>query len=143
MIASDCQTMHSHFINKNVIEHIVIIPITEKQEQKLDAGMAYITINNENKVIYSSDVVCYGEIDFSTGSDDFLTIKGMNWLDDLVTHGAYIPANFNYENNNCDAPYRLEETFNPAKVAQYYHAKLGKPERCCIFKLKGYARRRA
>lgn len=122
-----------------------MIPITEKEELALDNGFLQtvrngFTFNINNNKKYS-DIIAYGEIDLHNGSDDFEVIQNMNFLDHLGALGICIPSDFNYDENCCYSPikhYRYYDTTNPAKVAQYYHARLGKPKRCCIFKERIY-----
>jgi len=135
----DYQLICSHSINKFEKELIVIIPITEKEEKQLDKGFLQTTRDNQTFNIHSNEIICYGEIDFNTGSEDYDVIEDMKWLDHLEAKGICIPSDYNYTNHTCYPPgrkVRWTETFNPAVLAQYIHARLGKPERCCIFKEK-------
>lgn len=140
------QTICSHSSSKNEIESIVIISIDEKEEDKLDKGFLQCTRDNQVFTIHQNEIVCYGEIDFSTGSDDYNVIEDMNWLDYLGVKGISIPSDYNYEDHCCYPSEgnrcRYTETFNPAVLTQYLHGKLGKPKRVCIFKTKTYGYRR-
>lgn len=114
-----------------------MISITEKEEDKLDSGFLSCTKGNNEFIIDSNNVICYGEIDFTTGSEDYIQIEEMNWLNYLEAKGISIPADYNYEEHSCtstDKFIKYTETFNPAVISQYIHGRLGKPKRVCIFK---------
>lgn len=138
------QVICSHSLTKTEVEQIIMIPISEKEEEALDEGILSTTRNGFTFTIESKDVICYGEIDLHTGSDDFNVIKDMNWLGHLQGLGLCVPADYNYDEHCCNSPikqYRYYDTTNPAVVAQYIHGKLGKPKRCCIFKEKRNGKR--
>lgn len=133
------QVICSRFISKIESEQIIMIPISEKEELDLDKGLLVTTRDSFIFTINKSNVICYGEIDLHDGSDDFKVIQGMNWLDHLYNLGICVPSDYNYVEHCCYSPihkYRYYDTTNPAIVAQYIHARLGKPQRCCIFKEK-------
>lgn len=133
------QVICSRFISKIESEQIIMIPISEKEELDLDKGLLVTTRNGFGFTINKSNVICYGEIDLHDDSDDFKVIQGMSWLDHLYDLGICVPSDYNYEEHCCYSPthkYRYYDTTNPAIVAQYIHARLGKPQRCCIFKEK-------
>lgn len=135
------QVICSRSLNKIEKELIVMIPITEKEEILLDNGFLEVEHGGQKFAIYNnkekSNIVCYGEIDFHTNSDDYYVIEGMNWLDHLQAVGICVPADYVYEEHCCYSPiksYRYYDTTNPAVLTQYIHGVLGKPQRCCIFK---------
>ena len=133
------QVICSRSISKAELELIVMIPISEKEEAALDKGLLVTKRDGFIFTIDKSTVICYGEIDFHDGSDDFEVIQGINWLDHLGALGICVPSDYVYEEHCCYSPnksYRYYDTTNPAVVAQYIHARLGKPQRCCIFKEK-------
>lgn len=137
------QVICSHFISKREKEVVVIIPITEKEEKQLDTGSLTTTRNDQIFNIESNQIICYGEINFHTNSDDYDTIEQMKWFDYLDAKGISIPSDYDYEEHCCYTPnkkVRWYETFNPAVLAQYYHARLNKPQRVCIFKEKKYVK---
>ena len=132
-----------HSISKLEREIIIMIPITEKEEKELDSGFLQTNRDNQTFNIHSNEIICYGEIDFHTSSDDYRVIENMKWLDHLYVKGLAVPSDYDYEEHVCYPPgrkLRYTETFNPAVVAQYIHARLNKPERVCIFKEKQYVR---
>lgn len=138
------QVISSHFINKLEKELIVIIPITEQEEHRLDNGFLKVKKGNVEFNIYANQIICYGEIDLSTNSDDFNVIENMNFLDHLTGIGICVPSRYNYEEHCAYSPNRKPlyyDTVNPAIVTQYKHGILGKPKRCCIFKERINARR--
>ena len=139
------QVICSRSINKLESELIIMIPISEKEELAIDNGFLQTTRDGFTFSIDKSTVICYGEIDFSTNSDDFDVIQDMNWLDHLDSIGIPVPADYDYKEHCCYSPnkfYRYYDTTNPAVITQYIHGRLGKPERCCIFKEKRYGVRR-
>lgn len=118
-------------------ELIIMIPITEEEELKLDKGNLQKDINGKSVNIALNKVICYGKIDFSYSSDDLTTIANMNWLDHLIERGITVPSDYDYNTHSCYPPKRRirnYDTTNPAVLSQYVHACLNKPERCCIFK---------
>ena len=74
-----------------------MIPISEKEELALDKGMLVTKRDDFMFTIDKSTVICYGEIDFNDGSDDFEVIQGMNWLDHLGSLGVCVPSDYNYK----------------------------------------------
>ena len=141
----DYQVICSHSISKIERELIIITPISEKEEANLDSlsndNFITITRGNQDYTIENRNVIAYGQIDFHQGSDDFNALENMTWLNYLTTRGICIPSDYNYDEHCCYTPtnmYRYYDSTNPAYVAQYYHARLGKPERCLIFKEKRY-----
>ena len=122
-----------------------MIPITDKEEQELDKGVLHTVKSEFVFNIESRNVICYGEINFHDNSEDFNVIENMNWLSWVCGLGVCVPSDYNYEEHCCYSPmkhYRYYDTSNPAIVAQYFHARLGKTERVCIFKEKRYGRKR-
>ena len=114
-----------------------MIPISEDEEHNLDRGGLHAIRDNQEFFILSKNVICYGEIDFSNSSEDMNTIANMKWLDHLGLQGITVPSDYNYEEHCCYPPgkyIRFYDTTNPAIVARYAHACLGKPKRCCIFR---------
>ena len=124
-------------ISKLEKEVILIAPITEEQEKSLDKGFLRY---KDSECTFDIDASCkpiYGPIDFTTGSDDYQVLETMNWLDHLTGIGIVVPSDYNYEEHCCYSPLktaRYYDTTNPAVVAQYKYACLGKPERVCIFR---------
>ena len=139
ILMRDYFVMTSHFSNSIEKELIIMIPISEKEENSLDNGNLVCNRGGFKYYIDSSQVICYGEIDFSDNSDDFKVISAMNWLDHLTQQGIRVPSDYNYKEHCCYSPIkfcRYYDTTNPAIVSQYAHACLGKPQRVCIFREK-------
>lgn len=131
----------SRSINKTERESVIMIPITEKEEHNLDNGYLHWVRGSYEFIIEPANKPIYGLIDFTTNSDDYHVLETMNWLDWVTGFGIVIPANYDYEHHCCYSPIKIAKTYdtsNPAKVAQYLHGCLGKPERVCIFKRKQY-----
>ena len=137
VVREDYFVMVSHSSNR--ISHKVIITgITEGEELLLDDGHA-ITITRGDMifVIEPKDIVAYGIIDFSTNSEDYETIEEFRYLDHLGLFGVSIPANYHYDEHCAYSDtnrYKTFDTTNPARLAQYAHGFIGKPERSLIFK---------
>ena len=91
--------------------------------------------------IKEDDIYCFGNIDFTNGSEDMQNLDTFNWLDYLGIQGICIPANYNYENNTCttrnNRVIEFTETFKPSRIAQFIHGRMNKPEKVVIFKLEG------
>ena len=122
--------MTSHSSNNKDKKSIIMIPISEAEEQELDNGSLNVVRDNREFSILAKDIICYGEIDFSNDSEDMDTIANMNWLDHLNFQGITVPSDYDYEEHCCYPPgkyIRFYDTTNPAIVARYAHACLGKP----------------
>lgn len=114
-----------------------MIPITEHEEKKLDTGELIWSRENITFHITGANKPIYGEIDFTTDSDDYYQLEEMTWLNHLISFGIPVPSDYNYKEHCVYSPInavRWYDTVDPAIVAQYVHARLGKPKRCCIFK---------
>ena len=142
-IMTDALVISCRSISKTEKEVILIAAITEEQEKELDKGFLKYKDSKSTFNIDSSCKPIYGPIDFTTGSDDYNVIETMNWLDHLTSIGIIVPSDYNYEEHCCYSPYkrpRYYDTTNPAIVAQYKYACLGKPERVCIFRNRIHGR---
>lgn len=116
-----------------------MIPITKDEEHQLDCGSFDYSSGNFNILIDRTCKPIYGKIDFHTDSDDWYILETMDWLNHLCGMGVSVPSNYNYEEHCCysnNKKIMTYDTTNPAVVAQYKHALLGKPERVCIFRYK-------
>ena len=135
-LITDYYIMTSRSFN-NSKESIIMISISEEEEQKLDKGCLYVKKGNKAFYILPKNIICYGEIDFSDFSEDLNTISNMKWLDHLTLRGVTIPANYDY-NEHCAYSntkfVKYYDSTNPAVVSKYVHGCLGKPKRCCIFR---------
>ena len=77
ILMRDYFVMTSHFSNSIEKELIIMIPISEKEENALDNGNLVCNRGGFKYYIDSSQVICYGEIDFSDNSDDFKVISAI------------------------------------------------------------------
>lgn len=115
-----------------------MVGVTEEECNKIRKGKTIIVEKEENKFkILPENIYCFGKIDFTDGSEDMDQLDDFNWLNQLITRGVCIPADYDYETHCCFSPrktYRWYDTFSTALVCQYKHAVLGKPENVCIFK---------
>lgn len=112
---------------------IVMMPISEKQENALDNGSE---IKLGSRWIAAEQIFCYGEMNFDN-EDDIQLINNFEWI--IEKKGLVIPANYDYDKHTCEA-YDLKighhETFDNIKVVKYAHGCLNKPQRSIIFKIK-------
>ena len=115
-----------------------ITGITEEQELALDNGK-HIELRRDGLVynVNPKKVFCYGNIDFHTNSEDFETLNTFDWLDDSKDP-CYLPTMYNYDKHCGYAKDKIHgwlwtETYDNARVAQWKHACIGKPERSIIF----------
>lgn len=113
-------------------------PLTQKQEEQLDANETICIIAGESKFYVSpKDVYCYGEIDFSTNSEDLNIIAEFNWFDYINLRGASMVSDYNYEHHVAYSDIKCPRHFDttrPDVISQYVHGCLGKPKRTIIFK---------
>lgn len=128
----------SHRENINKTEIFIITGITESEYHKLKKLIPLnITRGNAEFNIDPDEVFCFGEIDFSEGSEDSVELDTFNWLDHLVAKGVTIPANYNYEKHQCTSPiskYLMSETVRISTLCRYLHGCLGKPQFTVIFR---------
>lgn len=113
---------------------IIMTYISEKEERQLDKGNT-IQIHRDNLtfILGNSNVFYYGNIDFNTGSDDYEKLYDAFYDYDYYT----IPLDYDYIEHVCRSPtkmYRTIESNDFAKLAQYRHGVLGKPEKVVIFR---------
>lgn len=142
-IIPDYQTLICRTINRE--QHsVMMVPINEHEEDKFEKdGMIRLKRGNLTFNIKAKDVYCYGEIDFSNGSEDMETIADFNWLDFMTFQGVSIPANYNYSDHSCltdGNDYKTYDTTRPEVLTKYKHGVLGKPERVIIFRFIKYGK---
>ena len=135
-VFTEYQIIISRIIDMHTKHCIVIAPITEEQELKIDNAE---TINIQTQVvkfvINPNKVIFYGNIDFSESSEDMDTLSEVSWLN-TFERGISIPSDYNYKEHVCNSPInvcRYTQTFRPEVLTKYKYACLGKPDRCVIF----------
>ena len=117
--------------------NIIMTWINEEEKKRIKSGLTTVLVRNN--VVFKVnivDVYCYGKVDLSTESDDYYDIDEFNWFNSREVHPASIPANYDYNTHTCKSNtkrYKTYDTTSPARLVQYYHACLGKPERIVIF----------
>ena len=113
--------------------------ISEEEEAALDKGeVLTLKRGNRTMTVMPNHLYCYGEVDFSTNSDDMYQIEDFHFLDYLGAKGLHIYSDYHYDTHECHSPLpqcRWTETWNPAEIAQYAHGCLGKPQRIVLFKI--------
>lgn len=143
-IIPDYQTLICRTINSKEQHSVIMAPISEQEEAKFEKyGVINLKRGNLKFIIEAKDVYCYGEIDFSNGSDDMETIASFNWLDFMIERGVSVPANYHYEDHSCltdGDDYKTYDTTKPEVVAKYKHGVLGKPARVIIFRYIKYGK---
>lgn len=126
-----------HFSDGKATKVFYIAEINESIEEEIEnkkSEFIKFPINGNIVNILKTQICFYGEMDFTTGSEDYETIKD---YDDLFSgNSSFIPANYNYDTHSCNVENILKtwETFRPELIVQYFHGRLGKPKRCIIFK---------
>lgn len=148
----------SRIYNGLGVEQLVMIPISDEDEYNLDCMYGrYIglhtskpeTVVNEYK-LNKNNILAYGHINLKNNSKDFLSLETLKLYNFNIHKGIKIPNNYDYENNCCyvekgKRPNYLNSptlqmdgidwttTTNIAKVIQYNHGMLGKPNKVVIF----------
>lgn len=118
---------------------IIMTDINNKDEYALDHNQ-FVILKRGNRlfIINPKDVYFYGDVDFTTGSEDMEAISNVTWFNQLK-YGIKIPSDYDYETHSqiIDGTYRgrTHETFKPELVVQYKHGCLGKPKKIVIFKM--------
>lgn len=140
------QTLACRIINNKEEHSVMMIPISEQEENEIDKG-GELSVKRHNLEfnIETKDIYCYGKINFDNGSEDMDTLSEFNWLDFMTERGKSIPANYNHKNHTCRTDtdrVKYFDTTRPELVAQYAHGLLGKPERVLIFRYIVYEHRK-
>lgn len=126
-----------HFNDGKATKVFYIAEIDESIENEIEnkkSELIKFLIKDKVVNILKTQICFYGEMDFTTGSEDYETIKD---YDDLFSgNPSIIPANYNYNTHSCGVEdiFKTWETFRPERIVQYFHGRLGKPKRCMIFK---------
>ena len=121
-------------------ESIIMEPITEKEELRIDRSVKYFeSMRHELKngyIVEGKDIYCYGEIDFNK-DEDLELIKRLN----LVYEGGnnWVETSFDYESGtitSIDGISKGSVTYDPVLWAKYNHVLIGKPQRIIIYKIR-------
>lgn len=148
----------SRIYNGLGVEQLVMIPITDSEEYVLDIIMGNAEgiydkvelIDLQDHIIKKDNVLAYGHINLKDNSKDFLSLETLKLNNFNIHKGIKIPNNYDYENHCCyvekgKRPNYLNSptlqmdginwttTTNIAKVIQYNHGMLGKPNKVVIF----------
>lgn len=118
---------------------IIMLPITKDEESKLDERKAFgKEIGGSIIPLGPSNVKYYGEIDFSTGSEDYTVLEESKLFFPMSFQGVSVPANYDYDKHVCYSDIkkpRWYDTVNAAIICQYAHGILNKPKRVAIIEL--------
>lgn len=116
---------------------VVLIGITEEQEQKLDAGESlFIETDRDNFNVNPQLCYAYGKLDLSPNSEDIKTMIEANWFQSLFVNIRMF-SNYDYKTHSVtsDIPGgRWFETCRIEEYLPYLHKCIGAPERVLIFK---------
>lgn len=134
-----------------IIDNIMSDKETEFVDEKTTVVIKKIeSITLQNYTIKKDNVLAYGHINLKDNSKDFLSLETLKLHNFDIHKGVKIPNNYDYENNCCyvekgKRPNYLNSptlqmdgidwttTTNIAKVIQYNHGMLGKPNKVVIF----------
>ena len=144
----------SRIYNGLGVEQLIMIPITDEDESVIDSIMhndpRVQNINLQNYLIKRDNILAYGHINLKDNSKDFLSLETLKLHNFNIHKGIKIPNNYDYANHCCyvekgKRPNYLNSptlqmdgidwtsTTNIAKVIQYNHGMLGKPNKVVIF----------
>ena len=148
----------SRIYNGLGVEQLIMIPITDSDEYILDIIMGNVEeihdkielINLQDYIIKKDNVLAYGHINLKDNSKDFLSLETLKLHNFNIHKGIKVPNNYDYINHCCyvekgKRPNYLNSptlqmdgidwttTTNIAKVIQYNHGMLGKPNKVVIF----------
>ena len=125
-------------VSPGVREQFIITGITEKENAAIKRSENIDITRGEFKFhITPDDILCFGDIDFSDGSEDLKELDTFNWLEHLGMKGVTIPGNYDYEEHTCYSNKSVimhRETFRNSVLCQYLHGCLGKPKYTLIFR---------
>lgn len=139
------------------IEQLIMIPINDFDEENIDNIMG----NKENIVkikaiiiqdytLSKNNIIAYGHINLKDNSKDFLSLQTLKLNNFDIHKGIKIPNNYDYKDHCCYVEKNKKlnylnsptlqvgqidwiTTNNIAKVIQYNHGMLGKPNKVVIF----------
>ena len=133
-IIKEYRTVNSR-TERNGVAYIMTY-ISDKEELELDNNHAIKLKRGKDTFeikAYRQNVICYGNIDFTTNSDDYITLRDLIPFNKVV----HIPVDYDLATHCCYSPnksYRTCECSDIAKVCQYNYGVLGKPNKVIIFK---------
>lgn len=121
--------------NKNII----MTYISEDEEKALDNDeVVKLKRGKQTFTISRRNVYAYGEIDFTTGSEDYELLTEKNWFGNIELVGVLVPVGYDYKDNliyNKVKGGTWYDTIRTEVICQFKHGQLGKPKRTVIFKL--------
>lgn len=148
----------SRIYNGLGVEQLIMIPISDENEYTLDAIIGNAEevhdiiheTNIQDYKLSKNNILAYGHINLKDNSKDFLSLETLKLHNFDIHKGVKIPNNYDYENHCCyvekgKRPNYLNSptlqmdgidwttTTNIAKVIQYNHGMLGKPNKVVIF----------
>lgn len=140
-IFKEYQTIVRKDLGGNTKIRVMMSYLTQEEENLIDANKTIHIKRGELTFDLSpKDIEFYGDVDFSYESDDYYRVDDTTWISSLSDITPIpIPSKYNYKEHTCKSPkpqYLWTETYSPARVAQYRHACLGKPNKVVIFKYR-------
>lgn len=135
--SKDVVIVHWRVVDKRV-RKILMAPITEEQEMRLDKGLVIeIITHNKGYVLSREDAIVYGNIDFNNDSNDMDFIRDLEWCIDDYFKGVCIPSRYNYEKHTAVGNRHgilYYDTVRSDTILKYKHGCLNKPERVIVWK---------
>lgn len=117
---------------------VIIEPITEKQEERIEKSKLYYGsikfIKNKDIVIPAKDIYLYGDVDI-TSEEDIKYINKFNLISDL---GDWFYSKFNYNTGDIfsdEGIFKGYTTFNALDRFKLCHCMIGKPKKVIVYKI--------
>lgn len=117
---------------------VIMEPITEKQEERIDKSKLYYGSirfeKNKEIIIPAKDIYLYGDVDLNS-EEDINYIKKFNLISD---NGDWMYSNFDYDRGNFKTIERIHKgytNFDPIKNFKLAHCIIGKPKKVIVYKM--------
>lgn len=125
--------------NENRGVGVIMAPITEEQETKLNEDDCIIITDQYNRSfkVYAKNTYVYGTLDLSPNSDDICTIAKSNLFLYLYVN-IIVFSNYDYYTHSVTSNVngcKWYETDNINTYLPFLYGKIGKPERVVIFRI--------
>ena len=128
--------MICHFDNIKNRYIVIIEPITEEQEERIDKSKLYygqLHYEKDDIIVEGRNIIMYGEINIKD-KDDIDLINHFNLIN---VDGSWIYSNFDYKKGiaviNDDKTFTYP-TYNALEWFKYCYCMIGKPKRIIVYK---------
>lgn len=130
-----------HILHTNpsgIGKQIIMIPITEKEENNIDNitdNVLEFHRGNRTFSVRMHNIYCYGEVNLED-KETCNKISNFNFLNYLGATGVHIYSNYDYNTHTCKTPKKYllyTETWNPLDLVKFAHGTLNKPKRILLF----------